>query len=118
MMAYERADEVRSMVSRYVLRTGGRNALHNDPQYAAEIHQLARIFEMIDMAMENEDIPKLTRDRVIRACVFGAPDYADAEARMVDREEQIKVLIGKPMEAFWGMKYPFDGGKPRKTPHQ
>jgi L-asparaginase II len=88
-----RPDEIRSWVGRYVTRTGGRNALHNDPQYAAEIHQLTRIFEMLDMAMENEDVPKKTRDRVIRACVFGTPDFVDAEIRMKRNDEQIKRLM-------------------------
>jgi hypothetical protein len=95
-----RPDEIRSWVGRYVTRTGGRNVLHNDPQYAAEIHQLTRIFEMLDMAMENEDVPKKTRDRVIRACVFGTPDFVDAEARIIDREQKMKRLMEEPPTAF------------------
>lgn len=99
-MTEERESDVREIVAQHIARQGWRSAFLNDAQYHAEVHQLTRIFTMIDMAMENEDIPPKTRDRVIRACIFGTPDNVDAEARIDQSARLYETLRQAPVRVI------------------
>jgi hypothetical protein len=100
MADIEREYGVEAIVAQHVVRQGWRNAFLNDAQYHAEVHQLTRIFTMVDEAMENEDIPQRTRDRVIRACIFGTPDNVDAEARIDQRARALETLRQGPVRVI------------------
>lgn len=80
-------------------------AWRKDAQYRAEFTRMRRTFVAMDMAMEDEGISEPTRLRVIRTLIYGAPDEAEALARMERQAAEVERLKTMP---FAGITVPED----------
>lgn len=85
---------VREAINRYARRMGiiERATEAQDPIYHFQWEHLRRVLETADMAMEDEGIAEESRSRVIRTILYGAPDEADVERRIQEREQMVKLL--------------------------
>jgi len=61
-----------------------------DPQFAAEWARLRKLLVAVDEAMMLQNIPELTRAKVIRTVLLGSPDEIEATERIRRREEDIE----------------------------
>jgi hypothetical protein len=72
----------REEITRYLQRMpGAREAMHGDPQYHYQVKWLERMFELLNLALEDEGIPEDIRTRVIRNVLYGGVDESEARRR-------------------------------------
>ncbi len=76
-------------------------AYRNDPVYHAQLQHMRRLFEALDMVLEDEGIGEQARTRIIRTLVYGAPDEAQALARIADQEAKVQELMRQPPDRSW-----------------
>jgi hypothetical protein len=76
-------------------------AYRTEPVYHAQLQHMLRLFEALDMVMEDEGIDEEKRTRIIRTLVYGAPDEAQALARLADQEARIQEAIRQPPDKSW-----------------
>jgi hypothetical protein len=87
-----RRTPVQAAVARYRARVDDDRAARTDPQYNAQWKWLMRMLETADMAMEDEGIPRESRERVIRTILYGAPDPVEADRRIDERQRTVELL--------------------------
>lgn len=66
---------------------GAYRAYMIDPTHHYQVDLMDAVLATVDMAMEGEGVPEETRQRVVRAVVYGSPNPADAELRMAQQKE-------------------------------
>ncbi len=89
--------EVDRLLDRWLQRmSGSREALRDDARYYAQFSFMRRTFVAMDMAMEDEGISEIIRLRIIRTLVYGAPDEADALARIERQKAEVERLKWAP----------------------
>jgi hypothetical protein len=87
-------NRVEQLINRYLARMpDARHANSMDPQYHAEIARLRKLLTLLDMVMEDEEIPEDKRVRIIRCVIYGGPDEAAALERMQRMERDIKAAM-------------------------
>lgn len=70
-------------IARYEQRRPKAAAANNlDPTYSALAKYVESILHLVDMVLEDEDIPVDTRRNVVRCILYGSPNPVDAEMRM------------------------------------
>lgn len=90
--------EIDRLLERWLERIPeGRTANLYDAQYRAQFTWMRRAFTAMDLAMEDEGIPEPTRLRIIRTLVYGAPDEAEALARMDRMAVEVEKLATAPV---------------------
>lgn len=89
--------EIDQLLDRWLARVPeARSALHKDAQYHTQFTFMRRAFTAMDMAMEDEGIPEPVRLRIIRTLVYGAPDEAEALARVERQTAEVERLKWAP----------------------
>jgi hypothetical protein len=86
------------LVYKFIEQTGGEHAYAHDGQYHYEIESIKRLMRMAEMAMRQEGIGDVTRERVIKTMIFGSPNHVDAEKRMKTIAEQVKLTAQFPIK--------------------
>ena len=87
-------NRVDELISRYLARMpDAPHANAKDAQYHAEIARLRKLLTLLDMAMEDEEIPEDKRVRIIRCVIYGGPDEAAALERMQRLELDIQAVM-------------------------
>jgi hypothetical protein len=85
-----RTERVEEIVRGYLGRMPAAAEAHElDAQYRLQMDMLRRILGMVDIALDDEGIPRETRDRVLRAALYGSVDDPGAAMR---RQEEIARL--------------------------
>jgi hypothetical protein len=69
-------------------------AYHQDAYYHAQMVWMRRMLTTMDMAMEDEGVPEVIRQRVVRVVIFGGPDEVAALARMEKAEHPLVTVKG------------------------
>lgn len=101
-----RAREVDDLINRFLGRMpDAREANHTDPQYRWQITWLRRMLATMDLAMEDEGVPEHVRLRIIRTLVYGAPNEAEALARVEQMKAHAETLAKAP---FPSIKLPWE----------
>jgi len=67
-------------------------AYHQDAYYHSQMVWMRRMLTTMDMAMEDEGVPEVIRQRVVRVVIFGGPDEVQALARMEKAEHPLYLI--------------------------
>ena len=80
-------------ISRYEQRRPKAAAAYDlDPTHHALAKWMESVLHLVDMVLEDEDVPVDTRRNVARCILYGSPNPADAELRM-EQQEQIRDVL-------------------------
>jgi hypothetical protein len=71
-----------------------------DAAYQYQLSVLRDILSRLEVILEDEGVPQETAERVIRCMIYGAPSPADAEYRMRQQDEMVRMLGRIPPEAI------------------
>jgi hypothetical protein len=69
---------------------GAQRAETFDPIHSHLTWWMDRMLHLADMVMEDEGIDSAVRAKVIRCLLYGSPNVADAELRMVQQEQLVE----------------------------
>jgi hypothetical protein len=79
---------VKGARERYQLNMpGAHDAWLNDPSHHYLVTWLDTMLTAVDMVLEDEGVSEEVRARAIRTVVYGGPNPADAEQRIVQQRE-------------------------------
>lgn len=81
----------------YQRRTGVPRDLALDGHYAYQWAVLRDLLSRLEVILDDEGIPRETAERVLRCLLYGSPSPADAEQRMRQQDEMVKLLSEQPV---------------------
>ena len=84
------------LVEEYFERKGQPRASALDAAYQFEMTVLRDMLSRLEVILEDEGVSRETIERVIRCMLYGSPSLADAELRMQQDAEMVKLLSERP----------------------
>lgn len=88
------------LIEDYFQRKGQPRDTALDAAYQFEMTVLRDMISRLEVILEDEGVPSETAVRVIRCLLYGAPSAADAELRMQQQAEMVKLLQEMPPKPF------------------
>lgn len=96
---------IQDALRRYHFRVQGGRAHNQDTQHYMQWRWIESMLNVVDMVLEDNDIPEDVRRRVTTQIIYGGPDPSQAEERVAAREREIKDLMARPLlgvdRALW-----------------
>lgn len=90
------------LIESYFARTGQPKAHRLDAAYAYQWELLRDLMKRLEVILEDEDsVTPEAATRVLRALLYGAPSAADAELRMRQQDEMVKLLGENRQPITW-----------------
>lgn len=86
------------LVESYLQRTGQPRDSQRDAHYAYEWSVLRDMLARLEVILDDEGVPRVTAERVLRCLLYGAPSAADADERIAMREHAVSLLNRKGPE--------------------
>jgi hypothetical protein len=83
------------------------HAQYNDPWHVAQLEMVRRMAHQYDAAMELEDVPEVTRRRVLSMVLLGSPDGLDALHRQMLTKELYEAINLQPPRPIYFNPYSF-----------
>jgi hypothetical protein len=71
-----------------------------DAAYQFQVSVLRDILGRLEVILDDEGVPRETTERVIRCMIYGTPSPADAEYRMRQQDEMMRMIARTPPEAM------------------
>ncbi len=84
------------LVESYLRRSGQPRDGERDACYAYEMAVLRDMLARLEVILDDEGVPREIAVRVMRCLLYGAPSAADAEQRMKQQDELLKLLTERP----------------------
>lgn len=78
----------------YFRRTGRPGAMALDAAYQYQTTVLRDLLERLEVILDDEHVPEVVIQRVLRCMLYGSPSVADAELR-VEQAKQIQDLLAR-----------------------
>jgi hypothetical protein len=85
------------LIADYCRRTGQAQDTALDGAYQYQLSVLRDILSRLEVILQDEDVEPGTAQRVMRCLLYGAPSVADAELRMRQQEEMVKLINSTPI---------------------
>ena len=85
-----------SLVTQYFERTGRPRDGQLDAAYQFQLSVMRDTLDRLEVILEDEGVPREITERVIRCMIYGAPSPADAEYRMRQQDEMVRVISRTP----------------------
>jgi hypothetical protein len=80
------------MWASYLSRSGGREMFAKDPAYRMHMQVMRDWLHQLGIVLEDEGVPDELAERIIRGVLYGSPNVADAEQRLLDREKMMQLV--------------------------
>lgn len=87
-------------IQRFFKQTGVEATYQTEAYYHAQWHLYRQQLNLFDAAMENQDVPKMTRQAVIRMVLFGGPNEAEAIDRLRQQQEAVEAIKWAPLPSL------------------
>lgn len=87
----------RDLIQDYYRRKGQPHRSSRDGFYQYEVDQLTDLLCRLEVILDDEGVDGDTRRRVIQAMLYGSPSEAEAEYRVAQEQEMIKLLSERPL---------------------
>lgn len=80
----------------YYRRTGQPRDNERDAVFAYERTMLRNLMTRLEVILEDEGVDQDTADRVMRCLVYGSADPDEAERRMRQHDEMVRLMTSQP----------------------
>jgi hypothetical protein len=85
------------LIADYFKRTGQAQDSALDGAYRYHLGGLRDILSRLEVILDDEGVPRETAQRVMRCLLYGVPSVADAELRMRQQEEMVRLISSTPI---------------------
>lgn len=87
----------------YLRRTGAVEMYQREARHHFQLDLMRDLMIRLEVILEDEEIAPEKRERILRSVIYGAPTVAEAEQRIRDNEEKLRLASWIAEPRAWGL---------------